>query len=189
MQSMDDTFLIKQTLAGNQNAFKFLVLRYQRPVFKFLGTFRLSQSVVEEIAQESFVRAYRSLATYDPAKGASFSSWLFTIARNLALSERERSHRQSKAIEAAMQLHPPLATDPRPDPQEQMEQEESKSKLLRAMALLPEPFRQALVLSYLRELSIAEIARIESCSAGTVKSRIFRGKQLLKTILIAEVKP
>jgi RNA polymerase sigma-70 factor, ECF subfamily len=186
---MDDMFLIKQTLAGNENAFKFLVLRYQRPMFKFLATFRLSQSVVEEIAQESFVRAYRGLTTYDPAKGASFSSWLFTIARNLALNERERNHRQSKVIEAAMQQHQSRAVDPQPDPQEQLEQEESKGKLLRAMSLVPEPFRQALVLSYLRELSIAEIAQIECCSAGTVKSRIFRGKQLLKTILIAEVKP
>ena len=70
------------------------MLRYQRPIFKFLATFRLPQSVVEEIAQESFLRAYRSLENYDHEKGASFSSWLFAIARNLALNELERKRHQ-----------------------------------------------------------------------------------------------
>ncbi len=186
---MDDLFLIKQTLAGNENAFKFLVLRYQRPMFKFLATFQLPQPVVEEVAQESFVRAYRGLATYDDAKGASFSSWLFTIARNLALNEREREHRQTRVFVEAGERNLALSADTRPDPQQRLEQQESESKFLKAISLVPEPFRQALVLSYLREFSIAEIAQIERCSAGTVKSRIFRGKQLLKTILIAEVKP
>ncbi len=114
---MDDLFLIKQTLAGNENAFKFLVLRYQRPMFKFLATFQLPQPVVEEVAQESFVRAYRGLATYDDAKGASFSSWLFTIARNLALNEREREHRQTRVFVEAGERNLALSADTRPDPQ------------------------------------------------------------------------
>jgi RNA polymerase sigma-70 factor (ECF subfamily) len=185
---MEDLFLIKQTLAGNENAFKFLVLRYQRPMFKFLSTFQLFQPEVEEIAQETFVRAYRALPSYDPAKGASFSSWLFTIARNLALNERARKRRQGEAVDVSQHADSVMVVDPQPDPHQQLERSESESKLLRAMALVPEPFRQALVLSYFRELSIEEIAQIECCSAGTVKSRIFRGKQLLKTILITEVK-
>ena len=185
---MDDLFLIKQTLAGNENAFKFLVLRYQRPMFKFLSTFQLAKPDVEEIAQEAFVRAYRALSSYDPAKGASFSSWLFTIARNLALNERDKKHRQGEVFEASQESADSVFVDPQPDPHQQLERNESEGKLLKAMALVPEPFRQALVLSYFRELSIEEIAQIECCSAGTVKSRIFRGKQLLKTILIAEVK-
>jgi RNA polymerase sigma-70 factor, ECF subfamily len=185
---MDDLFLIKQTLAGNDNAFKFLVLRYQRPMFKFLSTFQLLRPEVEEIAQEAFVRAYRALPSYDPAKGASFSSWLFTIARNLALNERAKRHRHGEVVEVASESDPSALVDPHPDPHQQLERSEAEERLLRAMALVPEPFRQALVLSYFRELSIEEIAQIECCSAGTVKSRIFRGKQLLKTILIAEVK-
>jgi RNA polymerase sigma-70 factor (ECF subfamily) len=184
---MDDLFLIQQTLAGNLNAFKFLVLRYQRPLFKFLATFQLPQEV-EEIAQETFVRAYRALPTFDPLKGASFSSWLFTIARNLALNERERTHRRVEVAEDYAKGDSVAVADPQPDPHQQLERSESASKLLKAMARVPEPFRQALVLSYFRELSIEEIAQIERCSAGTVKSRIFRGKQLLKNILIAEVK-
>jgi RNA polymerase sigma-70 factor (ECF subfamily) len=181
---MDDLFLVRQTLAGNDNAFKFLVLRYQRPVFKFLSTFRLSQAVVEEIAQESFVRAYHNLASYDQARGASFSSWLFTIARNLALNECGRKRRHVEVSDEAAHDHLANSAAPGPDPHQELERSESKKQLMKAIALVPEPFRQALVLSFFRELSIDEIAQMERCSAGTVKSRIFRGKQLLKTILV-----
>jgi RNA polymerase sigma-70 factor (ECF subfamily) len=180
---MDDLFLIQQTLAGNEGAFKFLVLRYQRPVFKFLSTFRLSQAVVEEVAQETFVRAYHNLSSYDQQRGASFSSWLFTIARNLALNEAKRKHRRVEVSEADTSSDLARSVDPRPNPQQTLERTESKGQLIEAMAMVPEPFRQALVLSYFRELSIEEIAQRECCSEGTVKSRIFRGKQLLKSIL------
>jgi RNA polymerase sigma factor (sigma-70 family) len=90
---MEDSFLIQQVLAGEQAAFKFLVLRYQRPLFRFLRGFGLEEHVIEELAQESFVRAYESLARYSPEKGASFGTWVFQIGKNLALNELARSHR------------------------------------------------------------------------------------------------
>jgi RNA polymerase sigma-70 factor, ECF subfamily len=83
---MDDGFLIRQTITGNRNAFRLLVVRYQRPLFRFLGGFGLGQAVAEELAQEAFLRAYRNLANYDAAK-AKFSSWLFMIAKHLAMAD------------------------------------------------------------------------------------------------------
>ena len=189
MANVDDSLLVRQTLSGNQNAFKFLVLRYQRPIFKFLANFRLPQSVVEEIAQESFLRAYGSLETYDHERGASFSSWLFAIARNLALNELERKRHQFEIAHTDTVWNPLESVDDRAeDPQDCLERAEDSGQVLSAVHRLPEPFRQAVVLSYFQELSIKEIAEIENCSSGTVKSRIFRGKQLLKSILTREVK-
>jgi RNA polymerase sigma-70 factor (ECF subfamily) len=185
---MDDAFLIQQTLAGNTNAFKFLVLRYQRPLFKFLSTFPLRQPEVEEIAQETFVRAYRALTSFDTAKGSSFSSWLFTIARNFALNECGRKHRRLEVADESNKVESTAVADPQLDPHQQLERSEFENRMLKAISRVPEPFRQALVLSYFRDLSIEEIAAMECCSAGTVKSRIFRGKQLLKNILTKEVK-
>jgi RNA polymerase sigma-70 factor, ECF subfamily len=182
---MDDSLLIRQTLAGNQNAFKFLVLRYQRAIFKFLTSFRLSQPVIEDIAQETFVRAYQKLSTYDLERGASFSAWLFTIARNLALNEL-RSGREFTEVGSESVVENLGASQP--DQQHLLEQQEREVRVRKAVDRLPEPFRKAVVLSYFGELSIQEIARIEECSLGTVKSRIFRGKQLLRSLLATEVK-
>src|SRR5690349_903538 len=71
---VDDKFLIQQTLNGNRNAFRFLVLRYQKPIFKILGTLIYDKQLVEEIAQETFLRAYRALSSFDPTLGTSFST-------------------------------------------------------------------------------------------------------------------
>jgi len=68
---MDDGFLIRQTLSGKPNAFRLLVVRYQRPLFRFLGGFGLDQAVAEELAQETFLRAYRNLAGYERTRRSS----------------------------------------------------------------------------------------------------------------------
>jgi RNA polymerase sigma-70 factor (ECF subfamily) len=88
---MDDRFLTEQSAKGNKNAFRLLVLRYQRMVFSFLGKFFQVQ-VQEDLAQETFLRAYRHIADFDAEKGASFSTWLITIARNLAINERAKKN-------------------------------------------------------------------------------------------------
>jgi RNA polymerase sigma-70 factor (ECF subfamily) len=182
---MDDRELIRQVLAGDSDAYRILVVRYQRPLFKFLRAFRLPEAVVEELAQETFLRAYRSLASYDSARGATFSTWLFTIAKNLALNEsarartrgegRGRAGADAAAIDRAAVTAPPQL--------EALERAERRSMLGRALGALPRAFRSAVVLAYLKELSLDEIAVIERCSVGTVKSRIFRGKRLLAAAL------
>lgn len=180
---MDDGFLIRQTLGGNRNAFRFLVVRYQRPLFRFLGGFGLGQAVAEELAQEAFLRAYRSLAGYDATK-AKFSSWLFTIAKHLAINESARgSQRAPRADVSAAELP---SRDSVPGAHEALESAEGRTRVQRALQRLPEILRSALVLAYLQELSMDDIATIEGCSVGAVKSRIFRGKQLLREELSKE---
>jgi RNA polymerase sigma-70 factor (ECF subfamily) len=176
---MDDGFLIRQVLGGNRDAFRLLVVRYQRPLFRFLGGFGLEQAAAEELAQETFLRAFRGLDGYDAGK-ASFSSWLFTIAKHLALNETASSRRRAphgEVGELDLQNAAPL-------PPEALQAEEDRSRVRAALHELPDALRSTMALAYLRELSLDEVAQIERCSVGTIKSRIFRGKQQLRAALL-----
>ena len=179
---MDDGFLVRQTLSGNRNAFRLLVVRYQRPLFRFLGGFGLGQAVAEELAQETFLRAYRSLSGYDTDK-AKFSSWLFTIAKNLALNEKARRSQNAPHEDALTSESELSGRDSFLGAHEALESAERRTRVHKALQRLPEALRSAVVLAYLKELSMDEIAMVESCSVGAIKSRIFRGKQLLRAEL------
>lgn len=179
---MDDGFLIRQVLGGNRDAFRFLVVRYQRPVFRFLGGFGLEPAAAEELAQEAFLRAYRNLGSYDAGR-ATFSSWLFTIAKHLALNETARSRRRAPHVECQESTTEPRARAAAPSAHETLEKTERRQRVRRAIHKLPDLLRGVLVLAYVKELSMEDIAAIEGCSVGTVKSRIFRGKQLLRATL------
>lgn len=177
---MDDGFLIRQVLSGKRDAFRLLVIRHQRPLFRFLGGFGLSQAVAEELAQESFLRAFRSLASYDDTR-ASFASWLFTIAKHLAIDAVARGRREVALPEPADDAA--VAHDP--SAHTLLEQAERRRRLRQTLARLPQVLRGTLALAYVKELSLDDIAAIEGCSVGTVKSRLFRGRQLLRAALAA----
>lgn len=174
---MEDGFLIRQVLGGHRDAFRLLVVRYQRPLFRFLGGFGLEQAAAEELAQEAFLRAYRGLSGYDTEK-ASFSSWLFTIAKHLAMNETASSRRRAPHVEAGE-----LELQSAPLAPEALQTEERRNQVRAALHGLPEGLRSTMVLAYLRELSLDEVAQIEGCSVGAIKSRIFRGKQMLRAAL------
>jgi RNA polymerase sigma-70 factor, ECF subfamily len=184
---MDDNFLIRQILGGHRNAFRLLVIRYQRPLFRYLGGFGLGRAVTEELAQEVFLRAFRALDSFDASK-AAFSTWLFTIAKRLALNERSRSRERATHVEpeesqmAASQEAAGERLEDRPD--DRLERSERRSRVRQALQTLPEALRSTLLLAYLKELSMDQIAQIENCALGTVKSRIFRGKALLRAALV-----
>ena len=176
---MDDFYFVQQVLIGNQDAFKFLVLRYQKPVFRFLASFGLSEAAVDELAQDTFLSAYKSLNSYDPKK-SSFSSWLFTIAKNAALNEKAKL----KVRERSTSTMPVLNVPSTKDQHSAYAAKETGVRIRKALQKIPATFRSALALSYLQDLSLEEIAKIESCSVGTVKSRIFRGKEMMRMLLV-----
>src|SRR5450631_3877590 len=89
---MEITEILRKIHAGDRQAFAEVVKSYQRLLFGFLGRMGLSQAQAEDLAQETFVRAWQSLGSYRPELG-KFSTWLFTIARNLALTELGRAYR------------------------------------------------------------------------------------------------
>jgi len=180
---MDDSFLAEQSAKGNKNAFKLLVIRYQRMVFSFLGKFLFQTQLLEDLAQETFLRAYRNIANYNAEKGASFSTWLITIARNLAINEKAKKKQRRDHPESSMEVTQDLFER---SPQGMLEKRNLYSKVQNAINKLPDKLHAVVVLSYFEELSLEEIAQIEECPVGTVKSRVFRGKQILRQILEKE---
>ena len=182
-ESMDDRFLVEQSAQRNPKAFKILVLRYQRMVFFYLKNFPFPEQVREDLAQETFLRAYRNIDRFDPEKGAAFSTWLMTIARNLALNEGAKVGMRKERYGG---LRDEEYGSVEEGPQDILEQRNQKSRVREALSRLPERFHTAVVLSYFDELSLEEIAQIENCPVGTIKSRVFRGKQILRQMLERE---
>jgi len=177
---MDDAFLVRQVLGGNREAFRLLVVRHQRPLFRFLGLLGFAHDAAEDLAQQTFLRVYRSLGSFDPHQ-AKFTTWLFTIAKRLAANERQRAHhhREQPLGDDAIEEAPP----PSPDPAVTAER---TRRLSAAIAALPEALRTTFFLSQVNELTLDEVAAVEGCALGTVKSRIHRAREQLRAALAEE---
>jgi RNA polymerase sigma-70 factor (ECF subfamily) len=178
-----DEVTLRRAQRGDQTAARALVVRYQRPVFALLS--RLlgpagRRALVEDLAQETFLRAFRALPTFRPGAEARLSTWLLTIATRLALDELRR--RRPPAA--------PLDQIPAPAPGAAADLAAERRQLGRAIeravqALRPE-YRAAFLLREVHELEYEEIARALGVDLGTVKSRLARARQALRQAL-AEV--
>ena len=177
---VDTTLVIKGIKNGDRSAFAELVGHFQRPLFGYLGRMGLSQAAAQDIAQETFLRAWTKLADYDPAR-AAFSTWLFTIARNLTLTDlgKKRELTTGDAL-------PDVACD-RQQPPEALEQAQRQQRVQLALRQLPAQDRSALAMTYFNELGMAEIARIEGCTIDAIKTRVSRARQRLRQLLNAEL--
>jgi len=170
----DDNQAIRRVLDGDTEGFRILVQRYQRPVFAMIRNMIHNPADCEEIAQEVFLSAYRNLSGFDPAR-ASFSTWLFTIARNKCFSAmRKRT--------AAPAGDPPPGAD-LTTPDASLAEKELFEALDAALDALPPEQRTAFVLAELVGLSREQIARVENVEVGTVRSRLSRAKGSLRSLL------
>lgn len=170
----DDLEAIRRVVAGEVQAFRVLVERYERPLLALIHNLMPGREDCEDVAQEAFLAAYVNLGSYDASK-ARFSTWLFTIARNLALNALKKRRLGTTALAAEV---PERAT-----PETEALQAELFNRLDRALAALPLEQRSAFVLAEIHGLSYAEIRCIEGAELGTVKSRINRAKQKLRSLL------
>lgn len=175
-------------LAGDVSAFEAIVRQHSPAVFGFVARF-VGPAEAEEIVQDTFLRAWRSLETFRGE--SSLKTWLFTIALNRVRGKRGTLARlravffplvgRSGADEPEMYLTDPV--DPSPNPEEGALTAERLERLRAAMGDLPEEFRTAVVLRDLEGLGYAEIAEALKVPIGTVRSRIARGRALLKESL------
>ena len=174
----DDASLVAAVLAGNIPAFRQLVERHQGLVFTFARNLLRSPADAEDIAQETFLAAYRHLASFDTRR-ARFRTWLLTIARNEALSRLRRTPLPASTGN--------LAEAPSGDiePHEGLHHAELWNALDDALEHLPLEQRTAFLLAEIQELPHAEIAEIESVEVGTIKSRVSRAKERLRALLRA----
>ncbi len=170
--------LLTRIRAGDRHAFAEVVAHFQGPLFGFLGRMGLTQAHGEDVAQEAFLRAWRQLSDYQPSRGA-FSTWLFTIARNLALNELSGAHAQRTT--ASDEVPEPMAEDPQPA--DALIAEQRRRRLQAALRKLPVTDRSAVALAYIKELALDDVARIEGCTVGALKVRLHRAKQKLRELL------
>ncbi len=182
-----DAELMLRVKRGDSDAFALLVDRYKQPVLNLVGRMLGDPAESEDVAQNVFLQVYRSAHRYEIT--AKFTTWLFTIARNLSLNElRRRSRHPAESLDAA---HPEHEHEPLRQfedvktftPPESALHTELEAKIGQAIADLPENQRLALLLCRQDELSYEEMAKVMGCSVSATKSLIHRGRETLKARL------
>lgn len=177
---LDDADLVRATLDSEPSAFQVLVERHQARLFGLVGHYTRNRAEVEDIVQETFLKAFSKLDTFQLQ--ASFSTWLHRIAVNTALDLLKRHGRNPVvAVEDPEAAVGDLASVPAPSAD--IEREEVAEITRRTLDELPEIFRTVLVLREFEERSYLEIAEILDVSIGTVESRLFRGRARFKEAL------
>ncbi len=179
-----DAALMLRVKQGDAAAFTELVEKYKQPVINLIFRTLRDATEAEDLAQNVFVQVYKSAERYRST--AKFSTWLFTIARNLCLNEiRRRSRHPADSLDAT---HPDQEDQPLHQvedrktyaPPETLLHGELERKIEEVLADLPENQRTAVLLCRQEELSYEEIAEVLGCSLSATKSLIHRGRETLK---------
>ena len=179
-----DAVLMLRVKRGDRAAFAGLVEKYKQPVLNFIYRTLRDETEAEDLAQNVFLQVYKSRSRY--RRTAKFSTWLFTIARNLCLNElRRRSRHPAESIEethAENEDQPQRQYEDKKNflPTETLLHGELAQKIEEALVELPENQRTAILLCRQEDLSYEEIAKILGCSLSATKSLIHRGREVLK---------
>ncbi|MCD6063504.1 MAG: sigma-70 family polymerase sigma factor [Flavipsychrobacter sp.] len=178
-QNLQDTDIIGLVLKGEQKPFSVLVDRYQHFVFTISMRYVDNREEAEEIAQDVFVKAYRSLAGFNSK--SKFSTWLYAITHHTCLSHL----RKRKTATVSVDAHPGVgamlsATEKASD---KSDSNSTRNLLHKAMSQLESADAEILTLFYQAEQSLEEIATITGQTSNNVKVRLFRARQKLKNIL------
>lgn len=179
-----DIFVMQQLREGHTHLFGELLERHRLPVFHFLYRMVQNQSVAEELAQEVFLRVYRSRANYEPS--AKFTTWLFRIAMNLALNwVRDNRHELGQGSLDEEQPDGKLRqiSDHRPDIEQYLVHQVKMSDVRDAIGKLPEKQRAAVLMHKYQEMEYSQIAAVLGCSESAVKSLLFRAYESLRARL------
>ncbi len=178
MTGLDDKELVTASKAGDQDAFAQLVQRHQRRVFNLV--FRMLQQYEEanEVTQETFLAAWQGLPSF--RGDARFSTWLYRIAYNCSLKQLEQRKRDN-ALQVAVQAEQSLQHEGCDERAEaEMEAHERQVLVRQQLSLLPAKYRIVLVLRHLQEMTYEEMAEILTMPIGTIKTHLFRARNLLK---------
>lgn len=177
-----DAELMLRVREGDESSFALLLERHRSPVVSFLYRMVQNQAVSEELAQEVFLRVYRSRATYEPT--AKFTTWLFRIATHLALNwirdnkKKEKNH-DSLDEEIAEGLERQVA-DRQPSIEQELVRRTRVREVREAIEALPEKQRAAVLMHKYEGLDYQQISRALHCSESALKSLLFRAYQTLR---------
>ncbi|MGH9713133.1 MAG: RNA polymerase sigma factor [Candidatus Acidiferrales bacterium] len=182
----DEAELVTELQAGSDAAFDWLVTYYHAGVFNLVYGILSDPADAADVTQEVFLRAFRGIRGF--RRGSSLKTWLYRISVRQALNHRRwfwRHHRQQISIDAEEEGKNSTneLQDAEATPLEQYEAHETQARVRRGLAQVPPIFRSAVIMRDLEGLSYEEVAEVLEVSVGTVKSRILRGRRLLKEVL------
>ena len=173
--SDDENLWISRARQVDDQAFAQLVEAYQRPVFNVCYRLLGDPAEAEDAAQETFIRAYTRLNSYDPTR--KFSSWLLAIASHHCI---DRLRRRRFGLVSWDDLPPwRWLSDPDPQPEELTLRHEAQRQAQQLLDRLPPDYRAAVVLRYWHDLSYEEIAQALDATLPAIKSRLFRARQMM----------
>jgi RNA polymerase sigma-70 factor (ECF subfamily) len=184
--SQDEAELVTELQGGSGAAFDWLVTHYSGPVYGLVAGMVSESSDAADITQDVFLKAFRGIRGF--RRGSSLKTWLYRIAIREALNHRRwewRHHREQDSLDvepanghASLEIE-----DERSTPFDQAASHEVQQAVQQALLKVPEVFRSAVILRDLEGMSYEEVAEVLTVSVGTVKSRILRGRRLLREIL------
>lgn len=181
-----DEELIVSYIGGEEDAFAELVRRHLKPVYAFVFRLVGDEKDAEDIAQETFVKAWKNIESYSPAS-ARFKTWLMRIARNTSIDYlRKKKHLPFSALEREDETSSFAENlpDEQPLPEEVLAHADDLEDLERALAKLSPLYRETLLLYYGSDLTFEEAAEISGISANTLKSRHRRALVALRKVLM-----
>ena len=185
LHQMSDEDVMEQLQAGVVQAFDIIVHRYKDRLHNFLYRYTHNHEDCEDLVQETFLRVYRSRHSYE--RIAKLSTWMYTIALNLAKSMYKKKKRMSLISIHADESDPDdrefEITDTNLLQDDELHLKMSMNELQKALMELNDDFREAIILRDIQQLTYEEIAEITGTAMGTVKSRINRGRQQLQELI------
>jgi RNA polymerase sigma-70 factor (ECF subfamily) len=178
-----DQQLVERAQRGDKRAFDLLVVKYQRKLARLLSQFIRDAAEVEDVTQETFIKAYRSLSSF--RGDSAFYTWLYRIginaAKNFLVAQKRRASTTINEfdIEVAENFEEGSQLRELNTPENELMSKQIAQTVHQALQALPEELRSAITLREIEGLSYEEIASIMSCPTGTVRSRIFRAREAI----------
>ncbi|MGH7549651.1 MAG: RNA polymerase sigma factor [Gemmatimonadota bacterium] len=184
---MLDEQLVDEALSGSQGAYRELVRRFERPVFNLVVRMVRDHTLAEDLAQDTFIKAFSRLDTYRPEQG-KFSNWLFKIAHNTAIDQLRKTVPDTYSLDRGdddddPDFHALLADTDAATPLEATERADLAESLAAAVGRLRPEYREVIVLRHQEGLAYEEIAEIAGLPLGTVKTYIHRARKELAALL------
>jgi len=181
--SIADGDLVETAIAGRESGFEELVRRYQRPIAAYVYRMVGDYDAALDLTQEVFIKVYNSLSRYRPE--FKFSTWIYKIAHNAAIDHLRRYNvREQLARTSEGERGEVVIESRRLTPEQETERRERRSEIEGIVRLLPEAYRELIVLRHSNDLSYEEIAEVTGLPLGTVKNRLFRAREAMRDELL-----
>jgi len=184
IRQVSDADLVTTAIAGGEAGFEELVRRYQRPIASYVYRMLSDYEASLDVTQEVFIKVYNSLERY--SCDYKFSTWLYRIAHNAAIDHLRRNSVNAQSIETenadgSYQLQ---IESSEPNPEQIRQRSEWRTEIDAVVKKLPTAYRESITLRHSRDLSYDEIAEVTGLPLGTVKNRLFRAREMMRSLLV-----